>query len=298
MRQVHAAFKQQEFVLPLENIVMQREITPNYRKSEIYLRIMASLEHVGLIEPVVVFPRNPGDYLLLDGHVRLDILKSKNIGEVRAIFATDDEAYTYNKRINFIPPVAQHFMILKALTNGISEERIAKALNLDVARIRRKRDLLDGICPEVVEIVRNKQVNEGIFAILKKMKPIRQIEAAEHMAASSTYSIKFAKALLLVTRPELLFEPPSSKKLEAGSKGARMLLEEETESLVKDLKAVEESYGTDILALTVILGYVERLCANVRIERHLVKYHPDLLNTLRSMTAELNAKKNHKTTSM
>src|SRR5580765_8397280 len=109
MRQVHAAFKQQEFVLPLENIVMQREITPNYRKSEIYLRIMASLEHIGLIEPVVVFPRNPDDYLLLDGHVRLDILKNKNIGEVRAIFATDDEAYTYNKRINFIPPVAQHF---------------------------------------------------------------------------------------------------------------------------------------------------------------------------------------------
>jgi len=129
---VKAAFNQQVVVLPVQNILTQREIQPSYRKSPTYLQIAASLEHVGLIEPVVVFPKGPNEYLLLDGHTRLDILKRRGVAEVRAIFASDDEAYTYNKRVNHAPPVAQHFMILKALKNGVSEERIAAALNVNV----------------------------------------------------------------------------------------------------------------------------------------------------------------------
>ena len=39
-------------------------------------------------------------------------------------------------------------MILKAIERGVSEERIAKALNVDVGSINRKRRLLDEICPD------------------------------------------------------------------------------------------------------------------------------------------------------
>ena len=49
------------------------------------------------------------------------------------------------------------------------------------------------------------------------MKPFRQIEAAEYMTASGTYSVKFAKALLAVTRPGAglwsLFPRNSSKPI-------------------------------------------------------------------------------------
>src|SRR5437899_12149191 len=99
-RGIKAAFERREVVLSIEKITLQKEVTPQFRKSQTYKQIAASLEHVGLIEPVVVFPRGPNDYLLLDGHVRLEILKSRGAIEVRAIFADDDEAYTYNKRVN------------------------------------------------------------------------------------------------------------------------------------------------------------------------------------------------------
>jgi len=132
--------------------------------------------------------------------VRLDILTRSEVTEVRAIFATDDEAYTYNKRVNHAPPVAQHFMILKALKNGVSEERIATALNVNVGSIRKKRDMLDGICPEAIELLRNSHMTADAFAVLKKMKPVRQIEAAEYMLSGGTYTVLFAKALLEVTR--------------------------------------------------------------------------------------------------
>jgi hypothetical protein len=288
---IRLAFKQNEIVIPIANVVLQKTISASFRRTQTYRQIAASLDQVGLIEPVVVFPRGPDDYLLLDGHTRIDILKSRGITEVRAIFATDDEAYTYNKRVNHAPPVAQHFMILKALAHGVSEDRIAASLSVNVANIRKRRDMLDGICPDVVEILKTKHVTADAFAVLKKMKPFRQIEAAEHMTASATYSVKFAKALLAVTRPEFLLQPLSTRQLEANSKGATVMLEHETEMLVRDLKAVEDSYGTDILALTVICGYIERLLENVRVERHLSKHHPDILNTLRSSVAETRAAK-------
>jgi hypothetical protein len=288
---VKPAFTQHVVTLPIGSIVPQKTVSADVRKNVTYKRIRTSLEHIGLIEPLVVYPRGPNDYLLLDGHVRLDILKETGVTEVRTIFATDDEAYTYNKRVNHAPPVAEHFMILKALSSGVSEERIAQVLNVDVAAIKQKRKLLDGICPEAVEILRNSDVCAGTFAILRKMRPIRQIEAAEHMHATATFSILFAKALLEVTRPEFLLEVPSKRKIEATSTAAQGMLEEETESLIRDMKAVENSYGTDMLTLSIACGYLERLIGNSRVEKHLDKHHSDIAAELRLLLTEVRPEK-------
>lgn len=205
---------------------------------------------------------------------------------MRVIFSADDEAYTYNRRVNHAPPIAQHFMILKTLGNGVSEERIAAALNVDIANIKRRRDMLDGICPEAIEILRNSHITAPALTVLKKMKPVRQIEAAEHMSASGTFTVPFAKALLEVTKPEFLLERPSKRKLQVDSAAVREMFEEETDSLIRDLKAVEESYGTDILTLSVACAYIDRILANKEIDRHLQKRHPEILNTLRTLLAE------------
>ena len=274
-------------MIATESITPQKQIAACTRRSSLYKQITASIEHVGLIEPLVVFPRKAGDYLLLDGHTRFDILKGAGAKEVRVIFAKDDEAYTYNKRVNHLPPIAQHFMILKALKNGVSDERIAISLNVNVSNIRKKRDMLVGICPEVVELLRDREVTAGAFSVLRKMRPIRQIEAAEHMIASGTFSVPFAKALLEVSRRELLLEPPAPRNIEAGSAAAQALLEQENDSLLKGLKNIEASYGTDILTLSIVLGYIERLLSNPRVERHLTKYHSDILLSLRALLLEV-----------
>lgn len=276
-------------VLPIDTIVPQKELPADFRKSTTYKRIYASLKHVGLIEPLVVYPRGPSDYLLLDGHTRLEILKQLGVTEIRTIFAMDDEAYTYNKKINHAPPVAEHFMMLKALSNGVSEERLAEVLNVSVYAIRQRRSMLEGICEEAIEILRNNHVTVSAFAVLKKMKPIRQIEAAEHMRATGTYSVRFAQALLEVTRPEFLMETPSKRKqtIEATSIAAQEMLEQETDLLIRDLKTVEESYGTDMLTLSIGCGYVERVLSNSRVEKHLEKHHSDILGELRTLIAEV-----------
>ncbi len=285
---VKAAFEKQIVVLPINIIVPQKEVTVSHRNGDFYKQLTASLKHIGLIEPLVVYPRGPGDYLLLEGHMRLEILKSIGVREAKCLLSTDDEAYTYNRHVNHIPAIAQHFMLLEALKTGLTEERIAAALDVSLESIRIRRDLLNGICPETVQILVDKPVSPQVFAILRKMKAIRQIEAAEHMVAGGTYTIPFAKALLAVTKPEMLEADPanSSKKLEATSLAARSMLEEENEFLLKDLKAVEESYGTDVLALTVSCGYIDRLLKNPKIERYLSRNHMDILHTLRQLLSD------------
>lgn len=97
---------------------------------------------------MIVFSRDgkSDTYLLLDGHIRLEALKQLGETHARCLISTDDEAYTYNKRISRMATLQEHAMILKAIRNDVSEERIAKVLKVDVASIRQKRDLLSGTC--------------------------------------------------------------------------------------------------------------------------------------------------------
>jgi len=71
-----------------------------------YQQVLASVREVGVIEPLIVFPQigNSGMYVLLDGHVRVEVLKQIGQTHARCLIATDDETYTYNKRVNQLTP--------------------------------------------------------------------------------------------------------------------------------------------------------------------------------------------------
>jgi ParB-like chromosome segregation protein Spo0J len=164
---VKRAFQPEIVSISITEITPIKTMTAAYRKTHTYRRIEASMTHVGLIEPLIVFPSAKGKYVLLDGHTRLDILAATGVPTANCLLATDNESYTYNKRVNYIPPIAQHHMILRALAH-VSEERIANALNVTVATIREKRDLLKGICPEATDILRNARV--GARRVLRATK--------------------------------------------------------------------------------------------------------------------------------
>ncbi len=177
-------------------------------------------------------------------------------------------------------------MILKALSNGVSEQDISVSLSVDVETIRRKRSMLDGICKEVVELLTNRRVAVQTYGILRKMKPIGQIQAAERMIHANAYSTRMAKALLTITKPELLVTPEKVSRSSPGSGAKLEVLQQESEALLIDLKKVEESYATQALDLTLGLGYVERLLANPRVAKYLAKHHEELLNEFNKLLGE------------
>jgi hypothetical protein len=290
---VKTAFQSTILTLPLTDITPLKDLNPRVRVTAKYKQIATSLRHVGLIEPLVVFQAADKKYWLLDGTLRYDILKAEGlVSEVRCLLATDDESYNYNKRVNYLPPIAEHAMILKALSNGVTEERIAEALDVDVAAIRKKRHLLDGICKEAAELLKDKRVNADGFAVLRKMKPVRQIYAAEMMEASNNYSTRFARGLLAVTKPDGLVNPNEVyKRSRTATANQQSVMEQGSDALLEDIKMVQKGYTKDLLSLTIAIGYLAQMLENARIERHLLKHHPDILHAIREILGVVNEEK-------
>ena len=280
---VKIAFERRMVVLPLDAILPLRAVSPHLKRSAKYQRIAHSIGEVGVIEPLVVAPLRHGQaqHLLLDGHLRHAILCDQGAGQARCLIADDDEAFTYNKRINRLATIQEHYMIVRALERGVSEEKLARALNLDVKGIKRRRTLLDGVCPEVIELLQDKTVNSRVFEILRKMKPMRQIEVAEIMVSVGNFTMAYGKALLGATRQADLTNPEKPKKVGGLTPEQMARLERETAAVSQDFKALEESYGDDVLNLVVASGYLGRLIGNAEIERYLDSRHPELLREFR-----------------
>src|ERR1700742_2650994 len=157
---VRMGFQARTSIVRLADLQPLKLVPDEVKRSAKYRQIAASIAEIGLVEPPVVARARDGSgkFLLLDGHLRLEVLRDRGIAEIECLVSTEDEAFTYNKRVNRIAIIQEHRMILKAIENGVSEGRIAKALNVDVASIRRRRKLLDGICAEAVELLKEKHL--------------------------------------------------------------------------------------------------------------------------------------------
>jgi ParB-like chromosome segregation protein Spo0J len=211
--EIRIGFDSQTIDLRLNQIIAIKVVTPAARASQKFRQIVASIKEVGVIEPLAVSPQKGGKYILLDGHMRFEALKELGEEDATCLISTDDEAFTYNKHISRLSTVQEHRMILRAVQRGVAEEKIAQALNVDVANIVRKRTLLEGICTEAAELLKDKMVAAATFPILKRMKAFRQIEAATLMNDAGVYSTSYAKALLAATPKDQMTDPEKPKKI-------------------------------------------------------------------------------------
>jgi hypothetical protein len=285
-KQVSLAFDPQGLIVPIANILPLKQLKFSIKNTQKYKQVLCSVRELGIIEPLILFPQSghAENYFLLDGHVRLEVLKQLGHTETRCLVATDDETYTYNKRINRMTTIQEHAMILKATRNGVSEQRIATVLEMDVGSIRQKRDLLNGICKEVAEILKTKHVAIRAFSFLKKMKPMRQIEVAELLIATGNFSVPYVKALLAATQPDMLVDSDKHKAVQGLTPEQVSRMEKEMEVLQRDLKSIEESHGTQVLNLVLARGYLLKLFANPRVNRYLGQNHTEIFDQLRIMS--------------
>jgi ParB-like chromosome segregation protein Spo0J len=262
-----------------------RLVSEAVKKTPKYAQITASVREVGLVEPPIVARDRSerGKYLLLDGHLRVEVLKETGATEVDCLISIDDEAFTYNKRVNRLAIIQEHRMILKAIERGVSEERIAKVLNVDAGSIKRKRRLLDGICAEAAELLRDKHVAIHAFTEFKKLAPLRQIEAAELMVAMNKYTISYAKSLVAATPPAQLAASHRPKAIRGLSDEQIGLMERESANLEREFRIAEQSYGADHLDLVLANGYLSKLLANDRVLRYLSQHQRELLTEFQKL---------------
>ena len=280
---VKIAFERQVLQIPLGKLLPTRALPKGLEDSVKYRRIAASVSELGLVEPISVARQPDGTFLVLDGHIRLEALRALGAADASCVIADDDESFTYNKRVNRLATIQEHCMIVRAIERGASEDRLARALNVDVKVIRQRRNLLSGISQDVAELLKDKPVGHNAFQKLRKMKPIRQLEVAELMVSANNYTSSYAKALLATSKPVDLHKPDELKKSTGLSTEQMARLEREMASLNDDYKELEVSYGDDMLVLVVASGFLERLLSKPEIERFLVTRHPEFSENFRAI---------------
>lgn len=272
------AFELQKRVVPLTKL-LPTKLIKNPENLKRYDAIVKSLPELGLVEPLMVYPQKGGDgWLVLDGHLRLVALKKLGWETADIIVANEDDRYTYNSRVNRLPPIQAHKMIAKAVKNGVKPERIAKALFMPMHVVNALINLLDGIHPEAANLLKDKQITAEAIRRLRKVTDLRQIEIAELMVATNNYTKSYVAALVAGTNPEEKLPDAEPKKKSGLTAEELARMECEMETLEKDFKNIEANYTENMMSLTLARGYLKRLLENNRVTKHLREHHGDLFS--------------------
>lgn len=279
---VHApvtpAFADFTRTIAIADLTLLRPVTDAVRRTRKYSQIRTSVREIGMVEPIVVAASraDAGKFIVLDGHLRLEVLRELGESDALCLIAFQDEAYTYNNRINRLSIIQEHKMLLKAIEKGVSEDRLAAVLNVNPDHIRRKRRLLDGICPEAAALLEDKQISINSFDALRKMQPERQVEAAELMVAMNKFTISYARTLLAATSEAQLTPGKRRHKPKGVTEEQLALMQRESASLDREFRLIEESYAVDHLDLVLVRGYLARIIGNTKIAEHLQRHQPEI----------------------
>jgi len=285
---VRSAFQRETVELPLDVLRPHRPLVASATHCRKFLQVLASVATVGLVEPIVVVPEHDveGRYLILDGRLRLEALRRLGKGVATCLLATEDEAYTYNRHVNRLTAGQDARMIAQAVRRGVPQERIAAVLGVDERTVKAKVKLLKDICPDAAALLADRNCPAATYEILKRLRPLRQLEAAELMCSQSNFSSAFATAIKLPTPPKPLMPSATNRSGDADVAQEQMdRLQREIASLQPKLTDVEERYGLEHLHLAVSVSYVSSLLKNASVHDWLTKMAPRQLANLREVVA-------------
>jgi len=273
---VKIGFEKETVTIRLADILPTKTLPDGAKQSSTYKTIAASYAVIGSIEPPLVCRQPEGKYLLLDGHTRLAVARAAGGVELDCLVSLDNEGYSHRGHVSELSPIQANRMIRRALDAGVPDARLAAALNRSPRTIRMSRTILKDICAEALELLKDKPVAAATFALMKHVKPIRQIAMAELMNQMANYGKGYATGLVSTTKPELLADRPKVKRPARPKPEDLLQMEAEMQTVERDILRIDESYGRDVVNLTIARGYLRKLLENARVAKYLRTKHADL----------------------
>ena len=253
-----------------------------------YERIKASIEAVGLIEPLIVSPEN-GSFLILDGVQRYRILLDLGVEEVPCILRQEKETFTCNRMVNHISPIQESRMIEKSLEE-LDEQTIASALGLSTIVHRLSKTLISQLHQAVAETLDAGSITRACAREFTYAKPERQLDILTMMKAHNDFSIAFARALILKTPPKLR----ARKRRNSSNPWNRA--ERKKNELLKKLQDAEHKhdfysrlyrqYSVDLLKLVI---YARSLVTNPSVREYVDEHHPSIVERFLGIIAQAKA---------
>lgn len=281
---VSYCFERNSVKFNIDDLIPTKKPPINVKNSKKYLQIKKSINSIGIIEPIVVYLDSKlGKVKILDGHLRIEALKELGETEAICLVSTIYDTYTPNSKVSRITIIQEQKMIRKALKSGVSIEKLSEALGISIDILKGKINLLDGIDPEVVNLLANQNVPKATFYALRKMKNIRQIECACIMNNMENYSEKFSLSLLHNTQPNLLVDGQQGNDKE-GHRKTIDRLEREMAQVHIESEKLKESYGENTLRLVIMKSHIQKLLENTKILHWLLDNKNELLVELKKIT--------------
>ncbi|MDI9222121.1 plasmid partitioning protein RepB C-terminal domain-containing protein [Pantoea sp. EA-12] len=281
---IQRCFNDEFLELPVSRLISSRKLPENIKLSVKYRQIVASIKEIGLVEPVIIFPEDGGRILkIIDGHLRVEALIELSIDKVTCLVSTIPDSYTPNKQVNRLTVLQEHKMIKKAIDSGVTVSKLGAALGLSAEAIRQRFNLTKGVEPEVMNLLANNVVPLSVFSVLRKMKPLRQIEVAHIMVNLQNFSLKFAESLLYATEERLLLTPGKKKETMELNESI-VKLEREMNAVQQEVSNIDSSYSEEVLKFVIIKNHITSLLNNPKVVLWLLENNDDYLKILKRIS--------------
>jgi hypothetical protein len=260
-------------------IIEQRE-TVNPKTHRGYLRIRASIQAVGLIEPLSVYAEG-GSYVILDGHLRFLACQELRIESVPCIVYPEKDAYTFNRMVSRLSGFQEMRMLRKSLET-LDEHTIANVFGMQSIRYRLAPTLLAQLHPKVAEAFEADLLGRVTARELACVKPERQVEILADMKRVNDYSPAFVRALILKTAPELRNPKRTPTRRWSEDKAKRRDLVKRLEDAEKQQEfytRLYRQYSADLLKMAL---YVRKVITTPAVADYLKAHHE---TTFQELTA-------------
>ena len=256
----------------------------NIKTHKGFLRILASIRAIGLIEPLCVYPEN-GGYVILDGYLRFRACDELGIEAVPCIVYEDKEAYTFNRMVNRLSGYQEMRMLRKSLET-LDEQTIADALGMKTIRYRLAPKLVEQLHPKVAEAFEADLLGKTAAMEVACVKTPRQAEMIKEMKRVNDYSPAFIRALVLKTPPELRNPKRSPRKSWSEDNAKRKELVarlEEAEKQHDFYTGLYRQYSADLLKMAL---YVRKVITTPKIQSRMEQHHAATLKELQQIVME------------
>ena len=92
-----------------------------------------------------------------------------------------------------------------------------------------------------------------------------------------------AAAIVSRTKPDFLVEPADARTPARPKPEDLAKLEVEMEALERDILLIDDSYGRNVVNLTIVQRYLNKLVENTKVVRYLAAKHGDLLTEFKQI---------------
>ena len=270
--------------IPLDQLVPMNERDLNFKSSRGYLRLLATIRAVGLLDPLAVYLED-GRYVILNGYLRYKAVQELGAETVPCLVYAAKDAYTFNRMVNPLSHFEEMRMLEKSCER-VPERTLAKVFGMKSIRYRLAPTLLKQLHAQVAKAFEEEVLARNSVREMTSVQPERQLEILKEMKSKHNFSLAFLRALILGTPDQQRNPNRPLRKPWVKDPAKRTTLVARLDEAAQQhdfYSALYRRYSTDLLKMCC---HVRQFITNPALSGYLEEHQPEILNNLKTIVFE------------